>query len=170
MLPPSGKQGAGLVRAPRVLRWLASTTSPLLVLVSPSPLRGPALESKRGREGPGKTTQIALQWARPPGGAGSPEQSICRAFSSCSSQVFCPASAGRCSLAGAREPVRGPGRAHPIACSAAGRSDTGRRLWLRKWLELLPCSSFQTFGVRINHCIAHLEELRTLTARLPGIP
>lgn len=71
--------GCGIRKGPRS-PWLACGG----VFAPPSPgnseppsrarrRRGGWDWARPGREGPGKTTQIALQWARPPGGADSPE-------------------------------------------------------------------------------------------------
>lgn len=122
MLPPPGLQGAGLAKAPRVPRGLVSTASPLLVLVSPSPLRVRHWKQNGVERDLEKPPRLHCSG---PGGAGSPEPSPRGAFSSCGSQVLGPASVGRCGLAGAREPERGLGGAHPDACSAAGRSARG---------------------------------------------
>lgn len=76
--------------SPAFLRWLAAAASPPHPRspCSAPPPRGQGLGAERGREGPGKTTQIALQWARPPGGAGSPEPPPRGAFAVPGSQVL----------------------------------------------------------------------------------
>lgn len=65
--------GAGSGRAPTApSAGSAASASPRLGRASPRALPGPqaprgqGLGAEGGREGPGKTTQIALQWARPP--------------------------------------------------------------------------------------------------------
>lgn len=141
VLPPPGLRGAGSERVPASSPNLGAT------LGGPQAPRGLGLGAGRGREGPGKTTPIAWQWARPPGGAGSPEPPLRRAFGARGSQVLGPTWAGRCRPGGVRAGWQ-PGRAHPSACHAARRSHAAPHVWLRKWLEssvILPRSSSQAF-------------------------
>lgn len=146
---------AGSQRRPRpaLSRYLQAT------LRGPQASRGQGLGAERGREGPGKTTQIALQWERPPGRAGFPEPPPLRAFSVRCSQVLCPAWAGRCRSRCVA----------PVGCTRtrAARSEVQRRVTtvsekvVRKFREVLLRPSFQAFGVRINHLYSAFRELRT---------
>lgn len=176
MLSVPGPQSAWWGRRPpRFSAGSPLTPGPRAALPGPQALRGQGLGAEQDREGPGKTTQIALQWARPPEEPVPPSRlpagrSRC-AVPRCSALPGPGGAAWRGREAGCVAPA---GRTRARAATAR-RPKAGRRTVAERVVRtaLKSCSACPlwplVFGLII--CIARLDKLGTLlSARLSGIP